>query len=271
VSAGLRTAVERLGGLGNDGFSYIGGLGYLAWDTVRWSLRGVFGQPKIGWSALTFQMVRVGVQAVPIIALVHFFIGMILPFEMAPVLRDYGMLNQIATIVVKAIFPQLAPIFSAIVLSGFAGAAIAAELGTMVVSEEILALETMALNPVRFLVVPRVLACIVMLVCLTILADVVAWIGGLAVYTFFLDGTVLEYYERALESLLYRDILSGLVKAVCFAVLVSLISCYEGLRVSGGAEGVGRATTQSVVKSIVAIIASNMVLTVIFYYYWPSQ
>ncbi|MBN2584658.1 MAG: ABC transporter permease [Planctomycetes bacterium] len=271
MSNGLRTAVERLGSFGNDGFCYVGGLGYLAWDTVRWSLRALVGRPRISWGALTFQMVRVGIQAIPIIALVHFFIGMILPFEMAPVLRDYGMLNQIATIVVKAIFPQLAPIFSAIVLSGFAGAAIAAELGTMVVSEEILALQTMALNPVRFLVVPRVLACIVMLVCLTIVADLVAWTGGLVVYTFFLDGTVLEYYDRALESLLYRDILSGLVKAVFFAVLVSLISCYEGLRVSGGAQGVGRATTQSVVKSIVAIIACNMILTVFFYYYWPSK
>ena len=181
------------------------------------------------------------------------------------------MLNQVATIVVKAVFPQLAPIFSGIVLSGFAGAAIAAELGTMVVSEEILALKTMGLNPIRYLVVPRVLACIVMLVCLTIVADLVAWIGGLTVYVVVLDGTFIDYYDRAVDSLIYKDILSGLVKAVCFALLVSLISCYEGLRVRGGAEGVGRATTQSVVKSIVAIIAFNMVLTVIFYYFWPVK
>ena len=271
MSQDVRVLIERVGGLGLDGISYIGGLGYLVWDTARWSFRGVFGRPKLQLAALTSQMMRVGVQAIPIIALVHFFIGMILPFEMAPVLADYGMLNQVATIVVKAIFPQLAPIFSGIVLSGFAGAAIAAELGTMVVSEEILALKTMGLNPIRFLVVPRVMACIVMLVCLTIVADLVAWIGGLTVYVAVLDGTFLDYYDRAVDSLIYRDILSGLVKAVCFAVLVSLISCYEGLRVRGGAEGVGRATTQSVVKSIVAIIAFNMVLTVIFYYFWPAK
>ncbi len=271
MSRDVRVVIERVGSLGLDGVSYIGGLGYLACDTVHWSLRGLFGQPRMQLAAVTSQMIRVGVQAIPIIALVHFFIGMILPFEMAPVLADYGMLNQVATIVVKAIFPQLAPIFSGIVLSGFAGAAIAAELGTMVVSEEILALKTMGLNPVRFLVVPRVLACIVMLVCLTIVADLVAWVGGLTVYVAVLDGSFLDYYDRAIDSLLYRDILSGLVKAVFFAVLVSLISCYEGLRVSGGAEGVGRATTQSVVKSIVAIIACNMVLTVIFYYFWPVK
>ncbi len=264
-----RQLVERIGRSGTESLSYIGGLGYLAWDAAKWTFRGLAGRPPLSWESVSFQMVRVGVRAIPIIALVHLFIGMILPFEMAPVLRDYGMLSEIATIVVKAIFPQLAPIFSAIVLSGFAGAAIAAELGTMVVSEEILALQTMGLNPIRFLVVPRVLACLVMLVCLTLVADLVAWLGGLLVYTAVLDMDWRSYVERAQETLLYKDVLTGLIKAGVFAVLVGLISCYEGLRVGGGAEGVGRATTQSVVLSIVAIIAVNMVLTVVFYYLWP--
>jgi phospholipid/cholesterol/gamma-HCH transport system permease protein len=270
VSLNVRQSIEKVGGFFNDGFSYVGGVGFLGLDTARWTVRGLSGRPWLDLGALTSQMVRVGVKAVPIIALVHFFIGMILPFEMAPVLSDYGMLNQIATIVVKAIFPQLAPIFSAIVLSGFAGAAIAAELGTMVVSEEILALETMGLHPVRFLVVPRVLACIVMLVCLTVVADLLAWAGGLVVYVTVLDMRWREYYDVAVDSLKSWDLLTGLVKSVFFATLVALISCYEGLKVSGGAEGVGRATTKSVVLSIVAIIASNMVLTVFFYYLYKE-
>lgn len=262
----VRQTIERLGGLGNDGVSYLGGLGYLAADTVRWTARGLVGRPWLSLGSLSGQMIRVGVKAVPIIALVHFFIGMILPFEMAPVLKSYGMLSQTATIVVKAVFPQLAPIFSGIVLSGFAGAAIAAELGTMVVSEEILALETMALHPIRFLVVPRVLACIAMLLCLTVVADVVAWAGGLVVYTLVLGLPWREYYDLARESLTCWDLLTGLIKSGLFGTLVALIACYEGLRVFGGAEGVGRATTKSVVLAIVAIITSNMILTVIFYY-----
>lgn len=271
MSRSVQQVIERIGGFGNETISYAGGLSYLGLDTLRWFLRGLVGRPRLRLDSLAFQMVRVGLKAVPIIALVHLFIGMILPLELASVLKGYGMLNQLATVVVKAVFPQLAPIFSAIVLSGFAGAAIAAELGTMVVSEEILALQTMALNPIRFLVLPRVLACIVMLFCLTILADLVAWTGGLLVYTAILRRDWQEYYDMARVMLQHRDVWVGLIKSVFFAVLVGLISCYEGLRVSGGAEGVGRATTRSVVLAIVSIIAVNMVLTLVFFYVWPSK
>lgn len=261
--------IEKLGEMGLDSARYVGGLAYLCLDTLHWILRGVVGRPRIDLGGLSFQMVRVGVKAVGIVVLVHFFLGMILSFEMAPVLNNYGMLGQLATIIVKAVFPQLGPIFSAIVLSGFAGAAIAAELGTMVVSEEIQALEAMALNPVRFLVVPRVLACIAMLFCLTIVADLAAWVGGLLVYAVPLQRDGYNYYMMSCEQLMFRDVTVGLIKSLFFAALVSLIACYEGLRVTGGAEGVGRATTRSVVFAIVGIIICNLVLTVFFYYFWP--
>jgi len=265
----LIAKVQKLGAIGLDSVRYVGGLGFLCLDTLRWTLRGLVGQPWIDLSGLSFQMVRVGVKAVGIVVLVHFFLGMILSFEMAPVLKNYGMLSQLATIIVKAVFPQLGPIFSAIVLSGFAGAAIAAELGTMVVAEEIQALQAMALNPVRFLVVPRVLACVVMLVCLTIIADLAAWVGGLLVYAVPLQKDAYGYYMMATQELLVRDVVVGLIKSAFFAALVSIIACYEGLRVTGGAEGVGRATTRSVVFAIVGIIVCNLVLTVFFYYFWP--
>lgn len=266
----VRESIGRVGRLGADGLGYVGGLGYLGADTARWTARGLLGRPRLSLPALATQMVRVGVKAIPIIVLVNMFIGMILPFEMAPVLASYGMLSQIATIVVKAVFPQLGPIFSGIVLSGFAGAAIAAELGTMVVSEEIAALRSMGLNPIRYLVVPRVLACIIMLFCLTVIANLVAWLAGMGVYTAVLGLSWREYYHASRDILTPQDITVGLIKAVVFASLVALISCYEGLKVSGGAEGVGRAATHSVVRSIVAIIAANTVLTVIFYYVWSA-
>jgi len=264
---------DKVGGLGERGLQaidYVGGLGLLCLDTMRWVLRGLVGQPRIELRTLSFQMVRVGVKALGIIILVHFFIGMILSFEMAPVLELYGMENQLSTIIVKSVFPQMGPIFSGIVLSGFAGAAIAAELGSMVVAEEIQALEAMALNPIRFLVVPRVLACIAMLICLTIIADLAAWFGGLVVYTVPLGRDGWQYYQLSSDALLHRDVIVGLIKAGFFAALISLVACHEGLRVSGGAEGVGRATTRSVVFSIVGVIVCNLVLTVIFYYFWPA-
>lgn len=270
MSLKLRHRLEKLGGAFNDSVSYAGGLGYLGYDSARWTLRGLLRRPPISGQSLAVQMVRVGVKAVPIIALVHLFIGMILPLEMAPILSDYGMQSSIAIVQVKAVFPQLAPIFSAIVLAGFAGAAIAAELGTMVVSEEISALKMMALDPIRYLVVPRVLACIAMLLCLTIVADLSAWLGGLFVYDAILGSNPMEYYQTSVDNLLSRDVLSGLVKALVFAGLVGLIACHEGLKVSGGAEGVGRATTRSVVFAIVAIIASNMLLTVAFFYVYKA-
>jgi phospholipid/cholesterol/gamma-HCH transport system permease protein len=268
VTAPGRQKIETVGRAFNDSISYAGGLGYLGYDTAAWTLRALVGRPPISGQSLAVQMVRVGVKAVPIIILVHLFIGMILPLEMAPILSQYNMQSNIAVVQVKAVFPQLAPIFSAIVLAGFAGAAIAAELGTMVVSEEIAALKTMALDPVRYLVVPRVLACMAMLVCLTVIASLSAWLGGLFVYGVVLGSNPMEYYQMSADFLLRRDIFSGLIKSLIFATLVGLIACHEGLKVSGGAEGVGRATTRSVVFAIVAIIASNMILTIVFFYFY---
>jgi phospholipid/cholesterol/gamma-HCH transport system permease protein len=161
---------------------------------------------------------------------------------------------------------MLGPIITAVVLSGFAGASIAAELGTMVVSEEIEAMETMALNPIRFLVVPRVLATVLAMLLLTIIADLMITVGGYAVSRLVLGPDVYEgYWSRMRVQLEYRDFLTGLVQAGVFGVLISAIACYEGLRVRGGAEGVGRATTMTVVYSIVAIIVAACIFTAIFY------
>src|SRR5213078_3962952 len=134
---------------------------------------------RLGWSNLWAQMVRVGVKSIPIVSLVLFCIGAILALQMAPILRTFGVLDRVADIISLAIFRELGPLVAAIVLTGFAGASIAAEMGTMVVSEEIEALEAHAINPIRFLVVPRVLATAVMMVCLAVVADLVGMSGGM--------------------------------------------------------------------------------------------
>ena len=189
-----------------------------------------------------------------------------LALQMAPPLRPWGQEPLIANIIGIAGFRMLGPIITGIVISGFAGASIAAELGTMVVSEEIEALEAMAMDPIRYLVVPRVVATVVMMVLLTVVADVVIALGGYLTALLTLGSDVyMSYFDRMQTQLGYRDFITGLIQAGVFGLLISLIACYEGLRVRGGASGVGHATTQTVVKSIVAIIFSACVFTIIFF------
>jgi len=217
---------------------------------------------------LLFQMVRVGVRAIPIVILIELAIGMILPLQMYPQLDQLGQADQIATINAIAAFRELGPLMTAIVLSGFAGASIAAELGTMVTAEEIEALESMALNPVRFLVVPRMLATVIMTVLLTVIADVVMVAGGwLTALKLGLDSDV--YYHLTCQAVNVTGFITGLVKAGVFGILIGLIACYLGLAVKPwqGSDGVGKATTNTVVYCIVAIIGADAVFTVIFYAY----
>jgi len=217
---------------------------------------------------LLFQMVRVGVRAIPIVILIELAIGMILPLQMYPQLDQFGQADQIATINAIAAFRELGPLMTAIVLSGFAGASIAAELGTMVTAEEIEALESMALNPVRFLVVPRMLATVIMTVLLTVIADIVMVAGGwLTSLKLGLDSDV--YYHLTCQAVNITGFITGLVKAGVFGILIGLIACYLGLAVKPwqGSDGVGKATTNTVVYCIVAIIGADAVFTVIFYAY----
>jgi phospholipid/cholesterol/gamma-HCH transport system permease protein len=221
---------------------------------------------RLGWQNLWFQMDRVGVKSIPIVALVLFCIGAILALQMAPILRMYGMLGSVADVISVAIFRELGPLVSAIVLTGFAGASIAAEMGTMVVSEEIEALEAHAINPVRFLVVPRVMATTVMMICIAIIGDMAGIIGGLTVAYSFLGIGPRQYLTHTFEILKLHDFITGLVKAGVFGSLIAGLACYLGLGVSGGAQGVGKATTRTVVYTIVALIAVDLLFTSVFYY-----
>jgi len=259
--------VEFLGAKLLGGFVYAGGMALLLGAAINEVFRGLFS-PKVRLSgrAMADQMVRVGVRSVGIVVLVQLFIGVILALQIAPPLSTFKQEAMIANIIGIAGFRMLGPIITAVVLSGFAGASIAAELGTMVVAEEIEALEATALSPVRFLVVPRVVATFLMMILLAIIADWMIAVGGYITSRVVLGPGVYEgYFERMRDQLRYRDFITGLVQAGVFGILISLIACYEGLKVKGGAEGVGRATTMTVVYSIVAIISAACVFTVVFY------
>ena len=246
----------------------LGGLGYLLLDAfiaTRAALIAKRGR-RLGWQNLWAQMVRVGVRSIPIVSLVVFCIGAIIAFQMSPVLRDYGALSQVADIIAVAMFRELGPLVSAIVLTGFAGASIAAELGTMTVSEEIEALDAMSISPVRFLVVPRVLATMTMMVCLAVVGDLMGVLGGMVVSKVFLEITMIQYITRTFEVVKMQDFITGLVKAAVFGMLISGLACYLGLGVKGGAEGVGHATTRTVVLTIVALILVDLMFTGAFFY-----
>src|SRR5687768_9217607 len=189
-----------------QGLEFIGGVGYLIWDTIlaSGSLFTKRGR-RMGWANLWAQMDRVGVRSIGIVSLVMFCIGAILALQMAPILRGFGVLSRVADIISIATFRELGPLVSAVVLTGFAGASIAAEIGTMTVSEEIEALEAGAISPIRFLVVPRVLATTLMMFCVAVVGDVMGIVGGWVVGVTILDLGPLQYINRTLDILKLSD------------------------------------------------------------------
>lgn len=246
---------------------HVGSLWYLLMQATGWILRRFRDKrARLGRPAIAYQVVRVGVQSIFIVGLVSGAIGFILAFQMAPPLDRLGQVELVPNIIAVAVLRELGPLIAAIVLVGFAGASIAAEIGTMVVGEEVEALEAHALNPVRFLVVPRVIATVVSMVCLAVLSNLCA-IGASA----FMSKVVLgiswvTYYANTLNQVGPRDFITGLVKAGVFGLLIGLIACGNGLKVSGGAAGVGKATTSTVVESVVAVIFADLIFTMVFYY-----
>lgn len=248
-------------------FRFLGELTYLLGDAICQIHRGLFSRQgrRLGWANLWAQMDRVGVKSIPIVALVMFCIGAILALQMAPILKEYGAVDKVADMISIAVGRELGPLMSAIVLTGFAGASIAAELGTMVVSEEIEALEAQAINPIRFLVLPRVLATTVMMMCIAVVGDLAGGLGGAVTATFVLGISPEKYYHHSFDALKLKDFVTGLIKAGVFGTTISLLACRLGLGVSGGAQGVGVATTRTVVLTIVALIAIDLIFTACFY------
>ncbi len=247
---------------------YLGGTAQLGKDAAYWTVvapargRGLRGRAAI------HQMVLTGVSAVPIVSLIALFVGLILAFQSAYELRKYGGTVFVVNLVAVAMTRQLGPLMTAVIVAGRSASSFAAELGTMKVNEELDALETIGLNRVKFLVVPKYLALILMMPCLTLVADFMGIVGGSIFTTVELGMSYHYYWSRALDALLMKDILSGLIKSVVFGVIITEVGCHEGFSVQGGAEGVGLATTSSVVISITAIIAADMFFSGLFYYIW---
>lgn len=264
-----RNAVGWFGAILLDAIRETGGVGLLLFDTAYWTvvspLQGKFPRANFGK-----QLIEEGVKSILIVFVLSFVVGLIIAMQTSYQLQLLGMVSYMPPLVAIVTVRELGPLIAAIIISGRVGAAIAAELGTMVVAEEIDAMRSMALNPIRFLVVPRVLALLIMLVCLSMLANF-ASIFGAFVWGLKFNITWSSFQYLAFQMMMKDwDILQGLIKSAFFALLISGIGCYKGLRVSGGAEGVGAATTDTVVHSIFAIIIVDGLFTLIFVFFFPN-
>jgi phospholipid/cholesterol/gamma-HCH transport system permease protein len=243
---------------------YVGGITILMFQTIKW----IFVPPLKRFQLLE-QMKKNGVDSLAIVALTAFFAGIVLALQSAYTMRQMSAEIYIASLVSLSMTRELGPVFTALVVAARVGASITAELGTMKVTEQIDALETLATNPIKYLVVPRFLALVIMLPLLTIIADAVGIFGGYLVGVYNLHIASNLYIKKTFDALVYKDIFTGLAKSLAFAAIISIVACYEGMRTRGGAEGVGKSTTLSVVISCIMVIAVDCFFTALFYFVFP--
>ncbi len=242
---------------------------YLVADIFYWSVVGLFRRKGQRKGAFIHQSLLIGVDALAIVGLIAFLIGLILALQSAAQLRQFGANIFVADLIGIAMLREMGPIMTAIVVAGRSGSAIASEIATMVVTEEIDALQTMALNPIRFIVVPKFHAITLTMPLLTILADLLGIFGGFIIGITYLQLSAAAFINELLTVLFLKDVMTGLFKSVVFAWIIVIVGCYFGMQVKGGAEGVGKATTASVVASIFYVIIADSILGLIFYFGKP--
>jgi len=245
-------------------FYFCGGLTNLACQTVYLTFKPPYKSERI-----IEQAKKAWYDSFPIVSLVALFIGFIFALQTAYFMQRIGSELYIASMVALSIVRELGPVITALIVAGRVGASNAAELGSMQVTEQIDALETLATNPVKYLVVPRFVALGIMLPILTLYANIIGILGSYLICTLKLGITSSMYMHVTFTSLLYKDLFTGLFKSWIFGMLIALISCYEGFNVEGGAAGVGRATTRAVVFAFIMIIATDCLFTALFYFIFP--
>lgn len=226
-----------------------------------------FVRPPIYWSLIFKQIMRIGYFSLPVVGLTAFFTGAVLALQIYIGTARYGAEQFVPTVVLIGILRELGPVIAGLMVAGRVAAAIAAELGTMRVTEQIDALTTLATRPIKYLVVPRLLAALISMPILVAIADSVGVFGGYVAATKSLGFTGSIYLSNTMQALTHQDVISGLIKAVVFGFLIALMGAYNGFNSQRGAQGVGAATTNAVVSSSILILASNYILANIFTYF----
>jgi phospholipid/cholesterol/gamma-HCH transport system permease protein len=257
---------QQIGRTVIDTLAYLGSLATLGGRAAYFTFIGPFKGKAVRLSSAFAQAMEVGVRALPILSLITFFIGLIMALQSAYELRRFGALYYVATAVALVMTRELGPLITAVIVIGRSGSAFAAEIGTMKVTEEIDALETMAISPIHFLVTPKFLAMVVMLPCLTIWANTMGILGGSLFGILQAGFTFTEYIRASIDALFLRDVVTGLVKSFMFGITITAVGCHEGLSTGGGAEQVGRSTTRAVVVSIFLVILVDLIFTALFFF-----
>ncbi len=252
--------VAAIGGAVLHGLAQTGRAALMMAAAFRWILRG-----RLELHETIVQITRIGVDSVPIILVTGTFSGLVLAYQSTRQLIEFGAVSFIGGLVGLSLAREAGPVFTAITAAGRVGAGMAAEIGTMAVTEQVDALRVLATDPVRYLVVPRLIAAAFALPVLTIFANLVGSVGGYAVATGVSGISSGEYLEAVRRFVAPWDLLAGLIKTVFFGITIAAVGCFRGLTTTGGADGVGRATTGAVVSAIVLILVVNFFLDLILF------
>jgi phospholipid/cholesterol/gamma-HCH transport system permease protein len=252
--------LDRVGRATTEFFEYAGGLTLLTVESA-----GFIARLRVRLTETISQAYLLGVQSTAIVLLTSLFTGMVISLESAQQAVQYGVGSLVGGAVAYASVRELGPMLTAVVVAGRVGAAIAAELGSMVVTEQIEALRSMGLEPSRFLVVPRLVALLVMLPLLTIFADVVSIAGGGWIAQTYAHISVDTFIASVRQTIDFMDVMKGLLKAVVFAIIIAMVGAYQGLSTRGGAAGVGVSTTGAVVLAIILIFISNFTMSFLLF------
>ena len=245
-------------------FFFLGGMTSLCLQTFYLSF-----MPPLKKDRVIEQIKKAGFDSLPIVSLVALFIGFIFALQTAYFMQRIGSEMYIAAMVALSLVRELGPVITALVVAGRVGASNTAEIGSMQVTEQIDALEAFGTNPIKYLVVPRFLSLIVVLPLLTLYADMVGIFGSYLICVYKLGISSSMYLQVTFDSLLFKDLFTGLFKTIFFGMVIAFVSCYEGFNVEGGAEGVGQATTRCVVISFIMIIMADCFFTALFYFIFP--
>ena len=235
-------------------------------EVTFWSFVDIFNRRQYRKGTFTEQAYFMGSTALSIVGTILFLIGVILTLQSAAQLRQFGVTIFVVNLLAIGLSREFAPLMTAIIVSGRSGSAIASEIATMKFTEELDAIRTLGLNPLRFVVVPKMWAMVVCLPLLTVMALFIGILGGFAVAITYMQLTPAAFFNQLISALMFWDIITGLIKSVSFAIIITIVGTYQGLHFSGGADGVGRATTASVVASIFAIIVVDSIWGIIFYF-----
>lgn len=239
----------------------------LVTDTFYFCWSGILKRSeRIRWNSVIEQMVRIGLESLGIITLISFLVGLTVALQSAAQLRQFGANIYVANLIGVAMTREMGPLMTAILMAGRSGASIAAEIATMVITEEVDALRTMGIHPIRFLVVPRFLGITLTQPLLTVMSDCLGIVGGFLVAVIYLQLGAGAFYNQLIGALELKDIFTGLIKSVSFAWIIAFVAAHRGFKVKGGAEGVGIATTMSVVQAIFAVIAADAFFSLLFYF-----